>query len=315
MTDLLRNLRPAQARLIAAIERHGQLQVAASECGMTQPAASRLLAELERQLETRLFVRTPKGMEPTPPGTLLARHAARMVFDLGQLSEEFAELQTGKGGLVRVGAVTGPALGQLVPAIQRLKQQAPMVNISVEVAPSLVLTQALERGDLDFVLARLPPHVDQRDFEIEPARNEIVQLLVRDEHPMLGQGPVSIGSLHRLPWILQDRGAPIRQAIEAAFHDEGLVAPNDVITTSSLLVIIALLKESDAIAPMSMEVIELMLEPPVSAGFRRLELKRQVVVDPYLIIRGRGRRLSRAAEILLSFTRERIASVVAPRSS
>jgi len=308
MADLLRNLRPAQARLVAAIATHGQLQVAASECGLTQPAASRLLADLERQLETRLFTRTPKGMEPTPSGTLMARHAARMVFGLGQLTEEFADLQTGKGGLVRVGAVTGPALGQLVPAIQRLKQQAPMVNISVEVAPSLVLVQALERGDLDFALARLPPHVDQRDFDVEPARNEIVQLLVRDEHPMLGQGPVSMGSLHDLPWILQDRGAPIRQAIEAAFHDERLVAPHDVITTSSLLVIIALLKESNAIAPMSTEVIDLMLEPPVSAGFRRLELKRQIVVDPYLIIRSRGRSLSRAAETLLSFTRERIAT-------
>ena len=68
---------------------------------------------------------------------------------------------------------------------------------------------------------------------------------------------------------------------------------------ASLLAIIALLKDSDAVAPMSKEVIDLMLEPPVSADLRRLELDRLLTVAPYLIMQARGRVLPRAAERLL----------------
>ncbi|HBM61582.1 LysR family transcriptional regulator [Salipiger marinus] len=299
MAGSLTDLRPAQARLIAAIADHGQLQVAASLCRMTQPAASRLLTDLERQLGTKLFQRTPKGMEPTPAGALLARHARRLQHDLARLADDFTDLRTGRGGVVRVGAVTGPALGQLVPAVQQLKTQTPSVDVSIEVAPSLTLVQALDRGELDFVLARLPPQMDEQDFVVEPARDEIVQLLVRASHPLLDRGPVGMAALRDMRWILQVRGAPIRNAIDTAFHDAGLAAPQDVISTSSLLAIIALLKDSDAVAPMSKEVIDLMLEPPVSADLRRLELDRLLTVAPYLIMQARGRVLPRAAERLL----------------
>ena len=306
MGHQLQNLRPPQARLISAIAESGQLQLAAQHCNMTQPAASRMLAGLESQLGMVLFERTPKGMEPTPSGHLLAQHAARLVHDLDRLAEEFNELKTGRGGIVRVGSVTGPAIGHLVPAIQRLKSEAPSLDISVEIAPSSTLVHMLERGDLDFALARLPPHMDRRDFAIEPARDEIVNLLVRDGHPLLGRGPQSLATLHGFPWILQDQGAPIRHAIETAFSDESLSRPDNIIATSSLLMIIALLPQSDALAPMAREITELMLKSPVSANFRTLELNRPITVDPYLILRSRGRIIPKSAERLLGYVRELI---------
>ncbi|WP_369841079.1 LysR family transcriptional regulator [Donghicola sp. XS_ASV15] len=304
--DYLMNLRPAQARLIAAVASHGQLQVAAGVCQMTQPAASRMLAEIEKNLSTKLFDRTPKGMEPTPAGWVMVRHAERITNDLWKMSQEFNDLKDGLGGTVRVGAVTGPALGQLVPAIQKLKSDAPGVEISVEVAPSVQLIQALDRGDLDFVLGRVPASADWRDFAVEIAQDEVVRLLVRDGHPLLCQAPVDMAALENLPWILQDRGTPIRAAIETAFAEEGLHSPKDVITTSSLLVIVALVSQSDAVAPMSQEVLDMMLEPPVSANFQKLALTRPVTVVPYQIVTKRHRVLPAAAMTLLNLVRHRI---------
>lgn len=299
-------MRPVQSRLVVEIAAQGQLQLAATACGLTQPAASRMLSEMETQLDQKLFERTPKGMEPTPAGALLARHARRIVEDHAQLAAEFADARAGHGGTVRVGAVTGPALGQLVPAVQWLKARSPRVDVSVEVATSNQLVQALGRGELDFALARLPGGLDDSSFEVESARDEIVRLLVRDGHPMLERGPVPLSALHRLPWILQERGMPIRRAIETAFHDDGLSSPENVITTSSLLVIVALLRESDAIAPMSQEVMDLMLDPPVSAGFRRLDPDRFLTVEPYLILRLRGREMPQAAALLFERVRTSI---------
>lgn len=306
MSDPFLHMRPRQIRLISEIFSHGKLQIAAELCGMTQPAASRMLGEVEALLGAKLFNRGPKGMEATPTGALVARHARRMVNDLSQLAAEFTELRAGRGGIVRIGAVTGPALGEIVPAIQALKAEAPLVDVSVEVAPSATLVPQLERGHLDFALARLPPWMEDRAFDIEPARTEIVRLLVRDGHPMLERGPLKVSALHDFPWILQSLGTPIRRAVEDAFHEEGLSSPPNVTTTSSLLAVIALLRDSDAIAPMAQEVVDLMLEPPVSAGFRHLELKRPMTVEPYMILCARDRELSKAAETLLTMVRKSI---------
>ncbi|KEP70111.1 LysR family transcriptional regulator [Thioclava dalianensis] len=306
MSDPFRHLRPRQIQLVSEIRRHGQLQIAAEACGLTQPAASRSLGEIESLLGEKLFTRGPKGMEPTPAGLLVARHARRMINDLDQLSAQFTELRAGRGGTVRIGAVTGPALGQIVPAIRELKAASPLVEVSVDVAPSATLVPALERGDLDFALARLPPWMDDRAFHIEPARDESVRLLVRDGHPMLGAGPLGVRDLHHLPWILQNVGTPIRQAVDRAFHDAGLSSPPNVVTTSSLLAVVALLRDFDAIAPMAQEVIDLLLDAPVSAGFRQLPIDRAITVEPYMILTLRDRELPRASEKLLAIVRRSI---------
>ena len=60
MNLYLRSLRPVQLRLVAAIARHGKLRLAAASCGMTVPAASRMLTDMETQLNAALFERTAK---------------------------------------------------------------------------------------------------------------------------------------------------------------------------------------------------------------------------------------------------------------
>lgn len=70
--------------------------------------------------------------------------------------------------------------------------------------------------------------------------------------------------------------------------------------------IVALLRETDLVAPMSQEVMDLMLDPPVSAGFRRLELNRLMTVEPYMILRAKGRTMPRAAEMLFDRVRASI---------
>lgn len=306
MQSLISNLRPAQARLIAAIAERGQLQLAAQACQMTQPAASRALAEVERALNAPLFRRTPKGMEPTVIGSIVARRAQRIVLELRDMDRDLRDLRAGRGGRVRVGAVTGPALGYVVPAIQELKQTAPRADISVDVAPSIILSDALLRGDLDFALARIPADVEPADFDIAPARDEKVSLVVRAGHPLAGATAVDLADLATLPWVLQERGAPIRNAVDAGFAAIGRPSPADVVTTSSLLVIIAMLVDTDAVAAMTDEVAELIMSDRVAARFRRLDVRRPIEVEPYLLLKSRYRVLSPLAQRLYTLVQARL---------
>ena len=114
--DLTRRLKPTHLRLILEIARLRKLQLAAQHVGMTQPAASRILSEIEAQVGAALFIRHRRWMEPTAIGAAFLRHARVVLNELASLETEVRNLNAGLAGSVRVGSVTGPAVGVLVPA-------------------------------------------------------------------------------------------------------------------------------------------------------------------------------------------------------
>ncbi len=304
----LRSLRLVQLRLVAAIARLGKLRLAAEACGMTTPAASRMLADLETQLTTELFERRPKGMVPTPAGEVLVRHAAQLVRGADAMSAEFDAHLGGEGGSVRVGAVTGGALAVVIPAVLEMKRQAPLVDVSLDVSSSAQLMHGLERGEFDFTLSRIGPHDYTRQFDIFPAQTESVLLMVRRGHPMAEAGPVALADLQGALWTMQDRGAPIRHALEIAFHEEGIDLPENLIKTASVVAIMALLRDSDVIAVITQEVADLLLSPPYSADLVLLDVRTPITIEPYCVLSPRDRIASPAARRLLELVKDRLAS-------
>lgn len=289
------NLKPAQLRLIVEVAESGQLQMAAAATSMTQPAASRMLAEIERAVGAPLFLRQPKGMELTEIGAVMVRRARAMLREMRSMAAEVQALREGQGGAVRVGAVTGPAVGYLVPAIRAIKREAPDAEITVDVLPSRDLLRQLTAGEMDFALARVLPDFDSREFEIHPMRDEKVALLARAGHPLARAPRVTFTELTDYEWIMQERGAPIREATLEAFGAVGLAEPGNIVNSPSLLLMIAYLSRSDAIAGMSEEVAQLLTQPPVSAGFAVLTMPREVRVSPYYMLNLRRRPLSPVA--------------------
>lgn len=288
-------LKPAQLRLIVELAEQRQLQLAADTMGLTQPAASRMLAEVERMAGAVLFLRQPKGMEPTEAGVVVVRRARAILREMRSMAAEVQALEGGLGGSVRVGAVTGPAVGLLVPAVRALKRAAPEAEVTVDVAPSRELLRQLSAGEIDFALGRVLPEFDSRLFEVHPMRDEKLALLVRQGHPLARAASVTLTQLMDYEWIMQDRGAPIREATLEAFATVGLAEPKNIVGSPSLLFMIAYLSRSDAVAAMSEEVAQLLTRPPVAAGFAVLPLPREVRVSPYYLLSLRRRPLSPVA--------------------
>lgn len=295
MSQIQLSLKPAQLRLIVEIAQSGQLQLAAAAASVTQPAASRMLAEIERAAGAPLFLRQPKGMEPTEIGAVMVRRARAMLREMRSMTDEVQALRDGHGGAVRVGAVTGPAVGYIVPAIREIKREAPDAEITVDVLPSRDLLRQLTAGEMDFALARVLPEFDSRDFNIHPMRDEKVAMLVRAGHPLARSPRVTFTELTDYEWIMQERGAPIREATLEAFGAVGLAEPKNIVNSPSLLLMIAYLSKSDAIAGMSEEVAQLLTQPPVGAGFAVLTLPREVRVSPYYMLSLKRRPLSPVA--------------------
>lgn len=298
-TDINR-VKPKHLELVLKIAETEQLQLAAQATAMSQPAASRILTELEAQFGHAFFVRHPGGMEPTQAGEVFVRHARSVLTELGTLGDEMAHLRSGQAGTVRVGSVTGPAVGHLMPAVQAFLAKAPDVRISVDVAPSATLFRRLEEARYDFILGRAVSRHGAEEFRFHPGRIENVSLMVHRSHPLAGQPVAELATLADFPWVIQEAGSPIREAVEQAFHGAGLAAPHRVLNSSSLLVALAQVAQANAIAPQTEEVMRLLLSDRVGAAFAALQTRQPITVSPYFVIQSARRKLPRAAERLLA---------------
>ncbi|HVL36255.1 MAG TPA: LysR family transcriptional regulator, partial [Burkholderiales bacterium] len=102
---LSRRLKLRQLLLLRALGETRNLRRSASALNLTQPAATRLLQELEAALGLQLFERSRRGMAPTPYGEAMIRHARAVLADLDGAREELAALAEGSQGRVVVGSL------------------------------------------------------------------------------------------------------------------------------------------------------------------------------------------------------------------
>ena len=235
------------------------------------------------------------------------RQVLREVLQAARYSvEEVEQLRHGRGGVVRIGAVTGAAVGTVVPAIRRLKALAPQVELHVEVAISDDLIADLTALRFDMVLARLPATARPGDFDLLRGPGEQVCIVAHAANPLAGA--TTLAALSDAHWVMQGPGSPIRRAVEQGFAALNARPPGNVTNTASLLMALALLRSRDPAGPQTVtpDTITPDTVTPVSAevaglltGMRGdlviLPLAQVISVAPYALITLHGRRLTPAA--------------------
>jgi DNA-binding transcriptional LysR family regulator len=221
---------------------------------MTQPAASKLLKDLEDVLEVSLFERLPRGMRPTWYGEIMIRHARVALASLNQAHDELSALKAGRAGQVNIGVITAPGLVLLPPAVAEVKREQPNLRVSVEIETSPVLLERLEQGKLDLLVARLFAEHDKTNLRYEALTEEPVCALVRPGHPLLGVSGLSLRDLVSAGWIVPPAGSVLRHRFELMFQEEGLAPPINVIETAALLFITRMLQQSDMVAVLATDV-------------------------------------------------------------
>lgn len=284
MIKAARNLQLKDFRLIVAIHETGQLALAAEQLAISQPAASRMLAGIECSVGGAVFERHPKGMTPTQVGMTLIRNGSNLLNGLDQTLKEIRSLSEGLAGTARVGSVTDGAVAFVVPAIQELKKVARGADIHVDVAPSDALVEGLFRGEYDFVLSRIPPGYDKHQLDVQRGRNEDICFLMRAEHPLAQHPTAGLADLASFEWITQAPHTPLRQAVEAVFVSSGVDLPKDIVNTTSMLVMVAYLASSDAVAPIPRQVAALLASNRLSGQLVTVEPNEEIIVSPYYLV-------------------------------
>src|SRR3954451_1495584 len=115
-------------QLLVALDEARNLNRAAQSLGITQPAASKLLAEIERMLGGPVFDRRPRGVEPNAHGEVLVRRARAVLVELEQAGAELNSLRDGTGGRAAIGAVTAPAVDAVARAVEAVQRATPALQ-------------------------------------------------------------------------------------------------------------------------------------------------------------------------------------------
>lgn len=247
-------LKTRQLLLLVALAEEGNIHRAAQVLNMTQPAASKLLKDLEDVLEVPLFERLPRGMRPTWYGETMIRHARVALASLNQAHDELTALKAGRFGQVSVGAITSPGLVLLPPAVALVKQEHPSLNITLQIETSDVLMERLSHGKLDMIVARLFAQHDKTDLRYEVLAEEPVSAITRPGHPLLNVSQLGLRDVVSAGWILPPTGSVLRHRFELMFQEESLEPPVNMVETSALLFITKMLQQSDMIAVVASDV-------------------------------------------------------------
>ncbi len=281
---LQRGLKLGHLRLLAALGETRQIGLAAERIGVAQPAASRLLAEVEQIVGSPVHARTGRGITLTPVGEALTIRAQRVQMELRDAARDMAEIIAGGAGHVRIGAVTGPALDRVLPSLRTVRLAQPQVTVEVIVATSDILCQQLLSGRIDFAIGRMPEGQERHLLQMVPIAAEPVSLVVRRGHPLdpaLDRAqPVGPMDLLIYDWIMPGPESILCRAVLARLSEHGMPHPPQRLATASFLLTLALLQQSNAIAPLARAVADTFARAP-DAAYVQLPIDLGIEVPPF----------------------------------
>ena len=205
---------------------------AARRLGVTQPALSQGVAEVERRLGVRLFDRRARLRTPTPELIEVLTVAEQILSGIGDLDRRLHELHSGERGTVRLGMIDTAALGSLAPSVAGFRARFPDVNVTIVVEASMSLSERVAAGELDLAVVVGPNPVTARlgrRLEMTPLFDE--SIFVYPASDATGRSPKRLPPSRWGPWVAYPSGSQSRQLIVAALARRGVSM--DVVAESS----------------------------------------------------------------------------------
>lgn len=237
--------------VVATLAEKRNMPAVAREFGITQPAISSALKDLESGLGVTLFNRNARGLTATPAGEIVAFYFRRVLSELRHIGPDIAASEGTLQGSVNVGALP---LGrtQILPlAIASLLARHPGLHIATVESPYDALAASLRSGDIDFILGALRTAGEAKDLQQEPLFEDRISVIARAGHPLARAKRIDFRMLREARWTLSRPGSPSRELLERFFSDARQAPPLPAVETGDLAVLRGLLLESDMLTAIS----------------------------------------------------------------
>jgi LysR family hydrogen peroxide-inducible transcriptional activator len=151
---------------IVVIAEEGSMAKASKKLFITQPALSKCLTKVEKELGEVLFIRRPNGLVTTAAGAYLIQKAHQIMRLYDDVQVEFCELNHMRKGILKIG--TAERIGGIIlPALlTQFKKKYPNIELNITEADSKQLEKMCIAGELDLVIVCLPAHDFRLNYDV-----------------------------------------------------------------------------------------------------------------------------------------------------
>jgi len=242
-----------QLYVFTIVAEQQSIRSAARVLDLSQPAVTRIMRELEKNVGAQLLHRGSKGIELTEFGQALLKRAHIILEETRKAQDELDQMQDGAGGNLNIAISSTAALSIFPRALAAFRQRMPRVELSiVEVSPPNSQDQ-LAAGRLDFaILTELEDSVGD-SFNRSTLFSTQLVIIGRKQHPL--RAAPSIAELRDSLWLVPGFGYTSTDLLNKVFQKNNLSSPQDVISCQSLVTALSIIENSDALGLFSHVVL------------------------------------------------------------
>lgn len=234
--------------LLTAVEA-GSMSKAAEQLRVSQPAISKTISLLEREVGAQLVARSPRGIEPTKHGRALLARSRAALNELKDAVEEMEILSQAKAGELRIAANEVALSGVVGTVINRLYARYP--GIVFEIVPAYTHTaqiHELEQGNVELVIGQMPPSTMERHLTASVLFQEQLVVVAGSRNRWAHRSKIELAELMDEPWAFSPLNSISGRSMEQAFQASGLGLPRIMVMSSSMQLLRRLIMDNEFLA-------------------------------------------------------------------
>ncbi len=238
------------------VTRRNSVMKAADSLGITQPAVSKTIRELEDTLGVALFDRSQRSVRLTPFGSLFLRHASASVAALKEGVDSITQASTSGRLMINIGALPTVAASVMPQAVITYKSEPGAAAVRIVTGPNNLLLEQLRLGDLDLVVGRLAAPDRMQGLSFSYLYSEHIVLVVRPGHPLLADQRIDLRRLPEFPVLLPSAQSIIRPLVDRLLIAAGVGPLIDAVESVSVEFGHAYTRSTDAVWFISQGVVD-----------------------------------------------------------
>jgi DNA-binding transcriptional LysR family regulator len=301
-TRIGRRIRLRDLHVLLTVVQCGSMAKAASRLGVSQPAISKAIADLEHTLHVRLLDRSPRGVEPTLYGRMLVRRGLAVFDELRQGVGEIEFTADPTVGEVRIGCPESVTATLLPAVIERLCDRYPGLVLHVaQVNPTTLEIRELRDRNVDLLIGRMASSIVDEDLHAEILFHERLIVVAGTQSEWARRHKIELADLIHGKWILFPPHQVPTLVVDEAFRAQGLDPPRPSVTTYSFYLREMLLTTHDYLSAVPASMLRAFNSRGVAV--KALPVDLGVNSRPMAMFTLKNRTLSPAVELFIESVR------------
>lgn len=281
-----------QLQHVVAIVEHGSLRAAARRLDVPQPALTRSVRSLEKELGGALFLRETRGMTLTPMGRRFHLRASAIVHEARRAVEEIAQHGGDESGTVMVALSIMPHVGLLPAALRDFRERCPKVRLHVIEGLFPDVERGLREGAIDFYIGAAPRSAPAPGLTQQFVQSNTRVVMCRQGHP-LGSAR-SLKALKDAQWAVTAVDYDVDDDLARLFDSHALTPPSVLFRARSAMSIMVALAYSDLLAMLPVQWAHF---PLTRDALQVISVREHLPAPDVVLIRRPDLPLTPAAEI------------------